>query len=82
MVFQYVPQMLQPTAEWNQRHAAIMCISCIAEGSVKTMERELEKVLMYSLSFSLFHDLYNNSPTQDGLCSCSGSSPSSEMGSL
>jgi hypothetical protein len=42
--FQYIPRMLQ-SEHWQQRHAALMAISAIAEGCADLMERELGKVI-------------------------------------
>ena len=43
-VFAVLPGFLGST-EWSQRHAALMCISSIAEGCVKIMEPELGRVV-------------------------------------
>ncbi|RKP13549.1 armadillo-type protein [Piptocephalis cylindrospora] len=45
--FQYIPKMLetQGPESWNQRHGALITLSCIAEGCVRPMEKELGSVL-------------------------------------
>ncbi|KAI9339498.1 armadillo-type protein [Pilaira anomala] len=44
VAFQYIPQMLQ-SGEWQQRRAALMAISSIAEGSIKIMKPELSNII-------------------------------------
>ncbi|RKP10154.1 armadillo-type protein [Thamnocephalis sphaerospora] len=48
--FQYIPGMLHSEL-WQQRHAALMAISAIAEGCAKIMENELGKVIELVLPF-------------------------------
>lgn len=47
ITFQYLPKMLeaQGPESWNQRHGALITLSCIAEGCVRPMEKELGSVL-------------------------------------
>ena len=40
-----IPTMLQNVADWRQRHAGLMAISCIAEGCRDQLESYLEAVL-------------------------------------
>ncbi|PVU97624.1 hypothetical protein BB561_000436 [Smittium simulii] len=42
--FQHIPTMLN-APEWQKRHAALMAISAIAEGSYKIMKGELQNIL-------------------------------------
>lgn len=42
--FTWLPRMLQ-SGSWNDKHAALMCISAISEGCAEIMENELDQVL-------------------------------------
>ena len=42
--FAVVTQLLQ-SPDWRRRHAALMTISCIGEGCMKTMQKELGKIV-------------------------------------
>ncbi|OMJ17419.1 Importin subunit beta-3 [Smittium culicis] len=44
VAFQHIPNMLS-AQEWQKRHAALMAISAIGEGSFKIMKNELENIL-------------------------------------
>ncbi|OLY77768.1 Importin subunit beta-3 [Smittium mucronatum] len=44
VAFQHIPTMLS-SQEWQRRHAALMAISAIGEGSFKIMKNELENIL-------------------------------------
>ena len=42
--FQYIPGMLV-SHDWRLRHAGLMAIAAIAEGTNKVMQKELDKVV-------------------------------------
>lgn len=44
IVFNFVPNMLS-SQEWQHRYAGLLCISAIAEGCVKLLEKEIVKVI-------------------------------------
>lgn len=53
--FTWLPRMLQ-SGNWQDKHAALMCISAISEGCAEIMEGELDQVLQ--LMMPTLHDLH------------------------
>ncbi|KAG0255635.1 hypothetical protein BG011_004999 [Mortierella polycephala] len=50
VTFAYIPQMLA-NDDWKARHAALMAVSAIGEGCMRTMEAELSKIVLMVLPF-------------------------------
>ncbi|KAJ7594828.1 armadillo-type protein [Mycena floridula] len=65
--FQYIPSMLA-SYDWRTRHAGLMSIACIAEGTGKIMQNELGKVV--DLVLPLFKDSHPR--VRYAACQCVG----------
>jgi len=55
LLFQYIPSMIA-SYDWRARHAGLMAIAAIAEGTGKVMVNELGKVV--ELVLPLFRDAH------------------------
>ncbi|KDQ15158.1 hypothetical protein BOTBODRAFT_158816 [Botryobasidium botryosum FD-172 SS1] len=67
IAFQYIPAMLA-SHDWMQRHAGLMAIASIAEGTHKVMEKELNKII--SLVTPMFKDIHPR--VRYAACQCIG----------
>ncbi|KAJ7634928.1 armadillo-type protein [Roridomyces roridus] len=65
--FQYIPSMMA-SYDWRVRHAGLMAVAAIAEGTAKVMENELGKVV--ELVTPMFHDLHPR--VRYAACQCVG----------
>ncbi|KAJ6627915.1 ARM repeat-containing protein [Mycena sp. CBHHK59/15] len=65
--FQYIPSMMA-NYDWRVRHAGLMAVAAIAEGTAKVMENELGKVV--ELVTPMFHDLHPR--VRYAACQCVG----------
>ncbi|KAJ7778194.1 armadillo-type protein [Mycena metata] len=65
--FQYIPAMMA-SYDWRVRHAGLMAVAAIAEGTAKVMENELGKVV--ELVTPMFRDLHPR--VRYAACQCVG----------
>ncbi|KAJ6487827.1 armadillo-type protein [Mycena sanguinolenta] len=65
--FQYIPSMML-SYDWRVRHAGLMAVAAIAEGTAKVMENELGKVV--ELVTPMFRDLHPR--VRYAACQCVG----------
>ncbi|KAJ6514536.1 armadillo-type protein [Mycena vulgaris] len=65
--FQYIPSMMA-SYDWRVRHAGLMAVAAIAEGTAKVMENELGKVV--ELVTPMFRDLHPR--VRYAACQCVG----------
>ncbi|KAJ7906329.1 armadillo-type protein [Mycena leptocephala] len=65
--FQYIPSMMA-SYDWRARHAGLMAVAAIAEGTAKVMENELGKVV--ELVTPMFRDLHPR--VRYAACQCVG----------
>ncbi|KAG8968327.1 hypothetical protein FRC03_007786 [Tulasnella sp. 419] len=66
-VFQYVPDMLNSN-DWQQRHAGLMAISCVAEGTAPVLQKDIGIVIQ--LILPLFNDSHPR--VRHSACHCIG----------